>query len=154
MEVHGIRSWFDAREGVVVVEDDVLNVVRDIKAISPRLQVFHNPQSDEFDIVESCLDGAQRLVFSVEKLDGRVLHRLRSADHWHGEDLPHHVLEDDEDFVARVDEHNAQREVARSAETAEAVADVGERLVWALDWAKDRPSVGGSVRVPKGVDDG
>jgi len=152
VEVHSIRSWVNRRDGVVVVEDDVQNIVRGIKEISDRLHVFYNPQSEGFDLVESCLDSTDRLVFSVPELDNRVLDRLRLADHWHGEDQPNHVLGDSEDFVARVDEHNVKIQAAIDAKAMDKVRDAGERLAWALDNTSDQHSVGGSILVPRSVD--
>lgn len=152
VKVHGIPTWFDRHEGAVVVDDDVQNVVRGIKEISDRLSVFYNPQSGGFDIVESCLDGTDRLVFSVSELDQRVIHRLRHADHWYGEDQPNRILDDSEDFVARIDEYNDKRQADLDEQGMDKIRDAGERLVWALDWAHDHHSVGGSIRVPKDLD--
>lgn len=151
MQVHAVKTWFDRREGVVVVDDDVQNVVADLKAISPRLSVYYNPQSGGFDIVESCLDGTDRLVTSVDELDQRVVTRIREADHWNGNDRPVVVLGEGEDITARVDAHNAEMERLRSEETAEKIGEAGERLAWALDNTRDHHSVGGSISVPKDV---
>lgn len=153
MEIPAVSTWFDRRQGVVVVEDDVQNVVRDIKAIDPRLIVYYNDQADEFDIVERCVDRTERLVFSVPSLDQRVLDRLRRADHWHGQSTPTHVLSDDEDFVAQVDKHNEEMERLRSEATADQIAAAGERIAYYMDAVKDRPSVGGHISVPRGVSD-
>lgn len=152
MEIHSIRSWFDQRNGVVAVEDDVQNIVRGIKEISDRLHVFYNPQTGGFDIVESCLDGTDRLVFSVAELDNRVLDRLRLADHWHGVDRPDHVLGDHEDFAAKVDAHNEELERKQREKLRDDLGEVTERLAWALDNTTDHHSVGGSIRVPRSLD--
>lgn len=151
MELYAIRTWFDAKDGVVLVEDDVQNVIRDIKAVSPRLHVFYNEQSGEFDVVEHCLDGAQRWVLSTPALDARILHRLHGADHWHGQDVPNHVLGDGEDVAAQVDAHNAQREAALDEDFRGRLIEPTERLMWALDNVKDRSSKGGSIRVPRSI---
>jgi hypothetical protein len=152
MEVHGIPTWLDRREGVVVVEDDVQSVIRGMREISDRLKCFYNPQTGGFDIVEACLDGTDRLVFSVAELDARILDRLRAADHWHGQDTPDHVLGDSEDFVARIDEYNEGVEQASRERFQEKMADVGERLAWALDNTNDQNSKGGHISVPRSVD--
>jgi len=152
MEVHGIRTWYSQHDGVVVVEDDVQSIVRGIKEISDRLHVFYNPQTGGFDIVESCLDHTDRLVFSVPQLDGRVLDRLHNADHWYGKDVPDRVLGDGEDFAARVDEYNEAIERASRDHFKDKLGDVGERLVRTLDNVSDRPSVGGTIRVPRSID--
>jgi hypothetical protein len=152
MRVHGLPSWVDKHEGVVVVEDDVQSIVRGIREVSDRLTVFYNPQSEHFDLVEHCLDGTDRLVFSVRQLDGRVLDRLRQADHWHGQDVPNHVLGEGEDFVAKVDAWNEEQQAEKDAEGYGRLREAGERLAWALDNTSDQHSVGGSILVPRSLD--
>jgi hypothetical protein len=152
MQIHGIKSWFDRHEGVVVVEDDVQNVVRGIRELSDRLHVFYNPQTEGFDIVEKCLDSTDRLVFSVPELDMRVLDRLRRADHWHGQEVPSHVLGESEDFVAEVDAWNEKHQADKDAEGFERIREAGERLAWALDNTSDQHSVGGQILVPRSPD--
>jgi hypothetical protein len=149
MEVHAVQTWFDRKHGVMTVDDDVQNVVRDLRAIDERIVVYYNEQTSGFDIVERCLDGRERLVFSVDELDQRAVIRLRSADHWHGEDLPNHVRGEGEDFVAEVDAHNEGLERQIAEDTADKIAYAGEGLAWALDNTKDRSSVNGSILVPK-----
>jgi len=151
MELHAVKTWVDRREGVVEVDDDVLGVVADLKQISDRLHVYWNDQSEWFDIVESCLDGTDRLVTTVPALDARVVEKIKAADHWHGNDRPRVILGDDEDFVAQVDSHNEEMERLRSEATADQIGDAGERLAWALDICKDQSSAGGSISVPRGV---
>lgn len=153
MEVYALRTWVDSHEGVVLVEEDVQNVVRGIKELSPRLHVFANPQSGGFDVVEVSLDGAvTRLVTSVAQLDGRVIDRLRALDHWHGQDVPTHILSDDQDVLARIDAHNEGLEAAARDKYLDQMGDVAERLAHALDNTKDHHSVGGSIRVPRSLD--
>lgn len=149
MEVRAVQTWFDRKHGVMVVDDDVQNVVRDLKAIDERIVVYYNEQTEGFDLIERCLDGKERLIFSVDELDQRAVHRLREADHWHGQTLPNHVLGEGEDYVAKVDEHNERMEQQRSEDAAAQIAYAGEGLAWALDNTKDRSSVGGSILVPK-----
>lgn len=136
---------------MVVVEDDVQNIVRDIKAIDDRLKVYWNAQGQEFDIIEHCLDGVERLVFSTKSLDQRVVHRLRGADHWHGRTDANHVLSDEEDVVARVDAHNEQMEEELNQHLRDQVAYAGEAIAWAMDICRDRSSVGGSILVPRNI---
>lgn len=152
MEVHAVSTWADrSRRSVVVVEDDVQNVVRDIKSIDSRLAVYYNEQVDGFDIVERCLDGVERLVFSAKALDQRVVDRLRGADHWHGRTDNNHILGDDEDYAAQVDAHNEKMEQLGDAEFQDQIAYAGEAIAWALDICRDRSSVGGSILVPRSI---
>jgi hypothetical protein len=136
---------------VVVVDDDVQNIVRDIRALSERLHVYYNPQSGGFDIVEHCLDGTERLVFSVDELDQRVVHRLHLADHWRGQETPDHVIGEDEDIIARIDAENEALERASREQARDKIRDAGERLAWALDAVRDHHSVGGHIRVSKDI---
>jgi hypothetical protein len=90
--------------GMTEVEDDVLNIVRRVHSISPRLTVYWNDYIDKFTITETSLDGStERLVFHVTHLDERALVKLQAADHWNGREDPEHVLADDQDFVAALD---------------------------------------------------
>jgi hypothetical protein len=134
------------------VQDDVLDVVRRIKAISPRLVVYYNEQTDGFDIVESCLDGADRLVFSVGALDQRVIDRLLRADHWGGNDVPTHVRPDSEDFVVEIDRDNEALEASLTREKLDRISEAGERLAWALDLPlKGSVGKGKSLYVKEGL---
>lgn len=134
MEIRAIKTWHDLRHGVVELEDDVLGIVQQIQQLDPRLHVFYNDQTEKFDLVESCLDGTDRLVFSVEELDARVLHRLMGADHWGGNPTPERFIRpDDEDFVAQMDADNEAHEAALDEESRDKLRDAGERLAWALD---------------------
>lgn len=145
MELHAVRTWFDQKHGVVVLEDDVQNVVRDIRAISDRLQVYYNEQTNGYDVVERCLDGTDRLVLSTDVLDQRVVQRIRGADHWHGSDRPDHVLGDDKDFAAQIDAENEAIEKAQWAAASDRIKDAGERIHWALDLGPGQNSPGGKI---------
>jgi hypothetical protein len=151
VELHAVPSWFDSQKGTVVeLEDDVQNVVRQVKEIDPRLHVFYNEQTDGFDIVEHCLDGAQRLVFSVRELDARVISRLHEGDTWLGGN-PDHVLPDNEDFLTRMEREQEEVFDAQQATALEKVADAGERLAWALGDGKWGPGYQQSILVKKDI---
>lgn len=92
------------------VDGDVLSIVQQVKEISDRLDVYYDEWDDGFTVTETALDGTIHLVFRCEALDQRVIDRLRRADHWRGREDPEHVLPDDQDFAARVDEFNEQVE--------------------------------------------
>lgn len=149
-EVRGLPAYLDNGQ-IVAVEDDVQNVIRDMRAISDRLHCWYDDRSSEFHIVEHCLDGEERLVFSTKELDQRVISRLRLADHWHGHETPRHVLGDNEDVLTVIDQYNEGLEAQARQQTAERVHDAGERFAWALDLCKDKSSVKGSIHVPRSV---
>lgn len=139
---------FQVREGrIVEVERDVLDIVAQVKAIDPRVKVYYNEQRNVFDLVEDCLDGNLRLIFSVDRLDSRVVRRLQAADHWHGRQDPEHVLGDDEDYLARIDEADEAEKRELEADEADARMTVGEQLAWALE--QDRKGTHAQISVKK-----
>ena len=70
----------------VLVEDDVLGVVKAIMQYDPNLRVqYVDPAKAEFfdapyRVVEKCKDSCDRVVFTCWKLDKSVLQRLFAAD--------------------------------------------------------------------------
>lgn len=153
MKIGVLPSWVE-RGQMVHVTDHVTNVVRDIKSYSDRIDVYWNEQSEEFDLVERCLDGSQRLIFSVTELDDRVMPRLRRADHWYGQDRPTHIRPDGEDFVAETDAYNDRMQREQDEAGMDKIRAAGEELAWSLDIVVDQPSVGGSILVSKDLRDG
>lgn len=151
MEVPGIATWFDRRYGVIAVEDDVQNVVREIKQISDgRITVYFNPQSEEFDLVERCLDGTDRLVFSVVELDKRIPERLRRADHWGGNTTPErYITPDDQDAFKQQEDDNDELARSMDKKSLDKAMEASERIAHYLDIA----GVGykGSIHVKKDV---
>jgi hypothetical protein len=145
-ELRPMKLYFDGNR-MVELEDDVLNVVRDVREIDPRIHIFYNEQTDGYDLVEDCLDGVQRLVFSVEELDARVPLRLRMADQWRGRADPEHVLPPGEDFLDDMDRYNEALKREQDEQNRDKIRDAGERLAWALQ--EDRRGVQASILVPK-----
>jgi hypothetical protein len=134
MQIPAIKTWYDRRHGVVILDDDTLGIVKRIKAIDDRLMVFWNDQVAMFDIVERCLDGTDRLVSSVPQLDERIINRLLLADHWGGNSTPEgYITPDSSDYLSKIDRDNEALETAQQAKHGEAVREVGERLAHALD---------------------
>lgn len=150
MEIRGVKSWLEKGK-MHTVDDDVLGIVQQIKQFSDRLHVFHNDQSGEFDVVESCLDGTDRLVFSVAELDMRVVHRLMVADQWRGREDPTHVLGEHEDFLVKLDSENDDLMEEKREPLRDRIREAGERFAWSLDICKDHHSVGGSIGVSRSV---
>jgi hypothetical protein len=148
-ELRGLPAYMD-RGQMVELAGDVLRIVERVKEISPRLRIYYNEQTDEFDLTEVSLDGGiERLVFSVEELDARVISRLQVADQWQGREEPTHVLPDDEDFLSKIDADEALERAAIEARSKEKLHDAGERLAWSL--GEDRRGVQASILVPRGV---
>jgi hypothetical protein len=151
MKISAVKTWYDQRHGVINLDGDVLGIVQRVKEIDPRLSIYYNEQTDGYDLVESCLDGTDRLVFSVDELDQRLVDRLLKADHWGG-DTPDHRDEfrpDDKDFASEMDKANEALLAAKDEESMEKVREAGERLAWALE--EDGQGVRASILVPKDV---
>jgi hypothetical protein len=148
MELHAVKTWYDQRVGVVSVEDDVLSIVRQVREIDPRIHIYYNEQTGKYDLVEHCLDGVERLIFSVSELDPRVLSRLREGDSWL-DGNPDHVVPDEDDFLTKVEQDQEQLQAGIEAQSLEKVSEAGERLAWALDIAG--ASYGSSISVPKEI---
>ena len=144
-ELRTISTWFEKGQ-MHSVSDDVLGIVRQIKALSPRVHVFWNEQGEEFDLVEESLDGSrQTLIFSVKELDARVLERLFVADQWRGRDDPDHIVPEDEDFLTEMDRANDELDAVQQERFRDQIRDSGERLAWALQ--EDRRGVKASILV-------
>jgi hypothetical protein len=151
MKISAVKTWYDQRHGVINLDGDVLGIVQRVKEIDPRLSIYYNEQTDGYDLVESCLDGTDRLVFSVDELDQRLVDRLLKAAHWVG-DTPDHRDEfrpDDKDFASEMDKANEALLAAKDEESMEKVREAGERLAWALE--EDGQGVRASILVPKDV---
>src|SRR5262245_3432571 len=149
MEIPAIKTWYDQRHGVIELSGDVLGIVERVKEIDPRLHIFYNEQTEGFDLIEHCLDGVQRLVFSTDALDQRLIDRLLQSDHW-GSDTPDHRDEfrpDDQDFASEIDKSNEEYWQAKEEKSRHRLQDAGERLAWALE--QDGRGLGASISVPK-----
>jgi hypothetical protein len=152
MELYGVKTWFDTRHGVVALEDDVLGIVQRLKELGEgRISVYYNEQSDGYDIVERCLDGTDRLVFSVDKLDQRCVDRLLTADHWGSENPDHRddFLPESEDFASQMDRDNEELLQGHEEKSRDKLRAAGERLGWALE--EDGRGLGASILVEKDV---
>ncbi len=62
-----------------LVEDDVFDICKRIKEVDPSLVVYLMPAGSRrtFSIVEDCRDGVERLVFTTNELDARVIEKLQ-----------------------------------------------------------------------------
>ena len=133
---------------VQTVEDDVLNVVRKIRQISPRITVYWNDYLGVFTLTETSLGGdEERLIFNTPSLDERVIDRLLQADQWRGREDPSHVLPEGEDFVSVVDADQQRIDAEKDAATRERAAELNEALDAYLEL--DGRGVRASVRVPR-----
>jgi hypothetical protein len=149
-EIKGLPLYMD-RGSMVQLEGDVLGVVQQVREISPRVKIYYNEQTDQFDFTEVSPDGSvERLIFSVAELDARAVSRLRLADQWRGREDPEHVLPDDEDFLSIIDRDDDLEKAEQKEKTRDKLYDAGERLAHSL--GEDRRGVHASILVPRSAD--
>lgn len=81
------KRLFELGNTGVIVEEDVLGIVEQIRKMDPNLDVqFLDPDAHAdltdapYQIIERCRDGIPRVVFTTWTLDQRVIDRLRAAD--------------------------------------------------------------------------
>jgi hypothetical protein len=111
----------DGRDGKrVLVEEDVLDVTRQIRQIDPSLGVYWNEYGEHFVITETLPDGAEKLVTTALELDQRLVAYLRMLIH------PGY------DYGREIDRMDDQAERDKDHEFAERVGPLGEKLAHAL----------------------
>jgi hypothetical protein len=141
--IPALKSFYDSRYGLVELEDDVLGVVSRIREISDgRVTVELDDDTGWYHLVEHCEDTTDRLVFSTQELDGRVIERLLRADsQWRHAEDPYDAAEREQDEIW------AQQQ----AEGLEKVKEAGEELVFHLRKAGKAPYMPLPVAIPKDV---
>jgi hypothetical protein len=81
MELRAIKSYYDAHQGLVTLEDDVLSIVCQVRELyGDRIRICWEPTTEHYVFSENCVDGSERLIFTTPELDGRALDRLRRSD--------------------------------------------------------------------------
>lgn len=81
MELRAIKSYYDNRDGLVTLEDDVLSIVSQVRErYGDRIKIQWDPHSEFFVFSELCDDRTERLIFTTPELDGRALDRLMRSD--------------------------------------------------------------------------
>lgn len=142
--IPALKSFYDNRlGGLVELDDDVLGVVSQVREITDgRVTVELDEHTGYFHLVEHCEDGADRLVFSVQQLDGRVVQRLIKADsRSRNYTDPYNTQEYEQD-----QEWQRQQE-----EGVELVKEHGEELLFHLRQAGNAPYMPVPVAIPKDI---
>lgn len=81
MLVPAMKMFYSNRDGLVEVDDDVLSIVSRIREdYGSKILVRVEPTTGHFVLSENCDDGTERLIFTTDCLDQRVLERLAKAD--------------------------------------------------------------------------
>lgn len=62
-----------------LVEGDVYDICTRIKELDPSLVIYANDETHakKFSVVEMCKDHVERLVFTTDELDGRIISKLQ-----------------------------------------------------------------------------
>lgn len=144
-----LKTKFEAGQ-LQTVDDDVLNIVRRVKEIDQRLDVYYDDAQDRFVFTETSLDGStERLVFFADELDERCLDRLRAADHWHGNTTPEHVLGDDEDYLTDVEKAQARIDAAKDEQMKGERIEILDEVASYADL--DGKGTRATILVPRGI---
>jgi hypothetical protein len=144
IHLYAMRTFYSPDAGrLVTLENDVLSVVSQVRELTDgRVSVQLDPETGWYHLIEHCEDTTDRLVFSVEALDGRVIRRLQRAD------SQSNLHEDPYDAVEREqDELHARRE----EQARDRIREAGERLQVALRKAGEMPRMPHPVAIPKDV---
>lgn len=128
-----IRLGRDGRK--VWVDSDVGNVAKGLREVDPRLRLQYNERSEIFCVVEVD-DAGERLVFTAQECDGRIVERARKIAH------PSY------DVAGEMDRIDREADKAIDHAFSEKVGEAGEHAAHALRkdlQAKPR------IVVPKGL---
>jgi hypothetical protein len=104
---------------MVAIDDDVVNVARDLRDIDPRFRLFYNEDEHVF-VVELHEEGVEHLVGVYRELDQRIVARARR------------FTRPDFDLVAEIEDSEAAAAAAEDARRAEQLGDASQRLHHAL----------------------
>jgi hypothetical protein len=141
--LYAVKTWYDAREGILTLDDDVLGIVRQVRSLyGDRVAVNTDPDRGGYYFTEFTDDGTEKLIFWTEQLDARALERLQQADgQWRFHEDPYLQAERDQDKL--------QADIDRDAQ--ERIRDVGEHLAHALKREGRADRLPLQVNVPKDV---
>jgi len=143
MELKAVKMFYDARLGLVELEDDVLSIVSQVRELyGNKVKICLEPTTGHYVFSENSADGTERLIFTTPTLDARCLTRLVAADSTaRGYTDAYELMEREQDeFRAR--EQEQMRETIR---------DEAERLTHALKHSGAVPHLPLQVNVPKGI---
>jgi hypothetical protein len=109
-----------ARDGrKVTIEEDVGSIAMQLKEIDPKLKLQLNEKGGFFMVIED--DGREeRLVFTAQECDGRILKRMRE------------IAAPDYDYVGELERMDKQAAKDRDHSLSEKSGEIGEHLAHAL----------------------
>jgi hypothetical protein len=104
---------------MVLIEDDVQNVARDLQAISDDLHLHFDAAQDLWVVMQD-RDGTETLVTTTRELDQRLVHRVRQ------------VCSPSYDLAGELERVEAQADRQEAQKRSERAGEVGERLAHAF----------------------
>ena len=128
-----VKTGRDGRR--VTITEDVGDVARRLHEISPKLVLIWNEKGGHFTVAERDINGDERLVFTAQECDDRIVKRaeLITSEHY--------------DYLGELDKLDKAAERARDHAFSEQTGEIAERLAHAV--RKDLNP--GRITVPKGV---
>lgn len=124
VKLPAIRSFYTNQMGLVTLDDDVLSIVRQVNELyDGKVSIQLDPVTGWYHFVGHEEDGTDRLIFTVQELDGRAFERLQAADsQWRGHEDPYDAAEREQDELqAQIDENYKEK-----------IRESSERLAWAI----------------------
>lgn len=125
---------------LIVIENDVNNVARDIQNIHSDLFLRYSDQGGYFVVLQDMGPNKRpHVVTTAQECDQRLVKRVQK--------IVCGTLEGTYDYGAEIDKQHDETDRINNAQFAENVGEVSERLAWAIreDIRKGRP---GSVYIP------
>ena len=143
MELHAVKMFYDRREGLVELEDDVLSIVSQVReAFGDKVKICLEPTTGHYVFSENSADGTERLIFTTEVLDGRCLTRLIAADsNARGYKDAYELMEKEQDDYR----------AARDEEKLDRIREAAEGLAWALGDGKHGPGYHQGIHIKKDI---
>jgi hypothetical protein len=144
-ELRAIKTYYDSRQGLVTLSDDVLGIVCQVRELyGGRVSVNWEPTTESFIFTENCEDGTERLIFACDELDPRALERLQRSD-------SHSRMY--EDVYDKAEREQDELQAARDAKILdEQIMPAAEELAWSLGDGKFGPGYKQSIAIPRDLD--
>lgn len=117
------------RGRVVFIDDDALNVAKDLREIDASLRLAWNEFGEYFVVYQQLDDGTEHLVTTAQTADARLVKRIKRIAH------PSY------DYGKDLDEQDKKAEKAAEHIFEERVGDLAERLAQALRKDMSTPRV-------------
>ena len=113
-----IKTGRDGRR--VTITEDVGDVARRLHDISPKLILQWNEYGKYFVVIERAENGDERLVFTAQECDDRIVKRAEQ------------ITSPSYDFLAEVEQMDRQAEKEKDHKFSEQVGEVAEHMAHAL----------------------